>query len=260
MFSQVCLALFLSQLPESTDNPLSLPENLLLGHRGARAQAPENTIPAFTKALKLGAHGIEFDVFLTADKVPFVIHDDTLQRTTNGVGVAYAKTLSELENYDASKGWPDFAGTRIPTLAETLEVMPDGAVVNIEMKGEGNFTKADFADAVFQVMAKHRSRLVIIVSSFDFRLLEIMRAKDATLLIGFLLDERGLQYLRALSYLKRVKPNALHISPRLAKPWIVKRAHRKGLKVLVWTVNDKRAADSLRASGVDGIFSDMPPA
>jgi glycerophosphoryl diester phosphodiesterase len=257
MFSQLCLAVFLSQLSEAT-SPWPAPADLLLGHRGARAQAPENTIPSFEKAMKLGAHGIEFDVFLSKDKIPIIIHDDTLERTTNGFGVAWEKTAAELNALDAAKGWPDFVGTKLPTLAETLDAMPDGAVVNIEMKGEGLFTKEEFADAVFEVMAKNRERLFVIVSSFDALLLEIMRKKDANLFIGFLLDEHSVKYVSALKYLKAVKPNALHISANLAKPWIVRLAHRKGLKVLVWTVNDKTQAKQLRTDGVDGIFSDLP--
>lgn len=258
MFSQVCLAVFLSQLSETT-SPWPTHADLLLGHRGARAQAPENTIPSFEKAMKLGAHGIEFDVFLSKDKIPVIIHDDTLERTTNGVGVAWEKTLGELEALDAARGWPDFTGTKIPTLAETLDAMPDGSVVNIEMKGEGLFSKEEFADAVFEVMAKSRQRLFVIVSSFDSQLLKIMRKKDGNLFIGFLLDEHSSKYISALKDLKAVKPNALHISADLAKPWIVKKAHKKGLKVLVWTVNDKAAAKQLRENGVDGIFSDLPP-
>lgn len=257
MISQVCLAFVLSNLAEN-NSTWTAPKDLVLGHRGARAQAPENTLPSFSLAMQLGAHGIEFDVFLTKDKVPVVIHDDTLERTTNGEGLVWEKTLAQLQQLDASKGWEAFAGAQLPTLAQTLENAPDGSIINIELKGPGNYSKEAFIDVVLQVMQAHRDRLFIIVSSFDSKLLKILRLRDADIFIGFLLWERGLSYLEALADMKAVKPNALHISPKLAQPWIIKKAHKKGLKVLVWTVNDKRQAAGLRAQGVDGIFSDLP--
>lgn len=258
MISQLFLALTLWNLPDHSSTT-TLPRNLLLGHRGARAQAPENTLPSFKLALELGAHGIEFDVYFSKDKVPVIMHDDTLERTTNGKGPVWEKTLSELRELDAAKSFPEFAGTQIPTLAETLHAMPDGAVVNIELKGSGNFTKEDLVDAVLDVMRSERDRLYIIVSSFDTKLLEILRQRDSDVFIGFLLWEHNfLTYLQALADMKSVKPNALHISSYLATSSIIARAHAKGLKVHVWTINDKTEAKSLREKGVDGIFSDLP--
>lgn len=258
MISQLCLALALWNLP-AYSSTATFPRNLLLGHRGARAQAPENTLPSFNLAMELGAHGIEFDVFLSKDKVPVIMHDDTLERTTNGVGLVWERTLSELGELDASKGFPKFAGTRILSLAETLHAMPDGAVVNIELKGSGTFPKEDLVDVVLEVMQTERNRLFIIVSSFDIKLLKILRERDKDVFIGFLLWEQSfLSYLQALADMKAVRPNALHISADLATQSIIEKAHSKGLKVLVWTVNDKQQAQSLREKGVDGIFSDLP--
>lgn len=258
MLQQAMLAFFLSQVPDS-NSTWQPPQRLVLGHRGAKAQEPENTLRSFEKAMKLGAHGIEFDVFMSADGVPFIIHDDTLQRTTNGKGNVTKRTMNELKELNAAKEWNSLENVGIPTLAETLEAMPEGAIVNIEMKGPGRHTKSQFADAVFEVMKPHRKRLFVIVSSFDSKLLEIMREKDEHLFIGYLLWEQGFaSYWSALSDMKAVRPNALHISANLATPGIVRAAHEKGLKVLVWTVNDKEQEKRLRKNGVDGVFSDLP--
>jgi len=256
MISQLGLALVLSNIAEN-HAIWTAPEKMVLGHRGARAQAPENTIPAFSLAMDLGADGIEFDVFLTADKVPVVIHDDTLDRTTNGKGIVWEKTLAELRELDASKGWNDFKGTYVPTLAETLASMPNGSVVNIELKGPGNYSRAEFVDVILGVIKTERHRLCIIVSSFDSKLLKILRKRDADVLIGLLLGD-GLADFQALANLRAVKPNALHISSSYTWPWIINLAHKKGLRVLVWTVNDKAEATKLQSLGVEGIFSDLP--
>jgi glycerophosphoryl diester phosphodiesterase len=258
MISEVLLAMFLSQLPDS-NAAWPAPEKILLGHRGARAQEPENTIRSFNRAMELGANGVEFDVIMSFDGVPIIMHDDTLERTTNGTGEVKTKTLAELQKLDAGKGRNDLDDVKIPTLAETLEAMPDNAVVNIEMKGRGIFTREEFAAAVFKVMAPQRQRLFIIVSSFDSKVLGIMRNTDPTLFIGSLFWEHNAKtYWTELRDLKSVRPNSIHISAGLAKPWIIRKAHSKGLKVLVWTVNDKAQAEQLLADGVDGIFSDLP--
>ena len=109
------------------------PRPVLLGHRGARLQAPENTLPAFRLALELGAHGVELDVRLTADGQPVVIHDADLSRTTDGAGPVARHTLEALRRLDAG-AWKDglFRGTPIPTLGEVLKGLPGGALLNVE--------------------------------------------------------------------------------------------------------------------------------
>ena len=103
------------------------------GHRGASADAPENTLPAFALALGQGADGIELDVQLTRDDEVVVIHDETLERTTDGHGWVADHSLDELRRLDASAGWTGFDGTRIPLLAEVLELIRDSdAVANVQ--------------------------------------------------------------------------------------------------------------------------------
>lgn len=122
-----------------TNEHIILPEKGLCAHRGAMETHPENTIPAFLEAVNAGAHMIEFDVFLTKDKKMVVIHDETVDRTTNGTGKVSEFTLQQIKELDAGSWKADeFAGTKIPTIDEVLAVMPVNVWLNIHLKGEGD--------------------------------------------------------------------------------------------------------------------------
>jgi len=118
-----------------------LPEKGLCAHRGAMATHPENTLPAFQEAVNAGAHMIEFDVFLTKDNHMVVIHDETVDRTTNGTGKVADLTLAQIKDLDAGS-WksPEFAGLKIPTIDEVLNLMPVNVWLNIHLKGEGRLS------------------------------------------------------------------------------------------------------------------------
>jgi glycerophosphoryl diester phosphodiesterase len=120
-----------------TISDIKLPVRGLCAHRGAMATYPENTLIAFREAVKAGAHMIEFDVFLSKDQKMVVIHDQTVDRTTNGIGKVSDLTLDEIKKLDAGS-WksPEFAGQKIPTLEEVLEIMPINIWLNIHVKGD----------------------------------------------------------------------------------------------------------------------------
>jgi glycerophosphoryl diester phosphodiesterase len=130
-----CCVLILVGIDAVADG-VKLPERGLCAHRGAQSTHPENTIPAFREAIRLGAHQIEFDVALTADGHMVVIHDKTVDRTTDGTGKVSDLTLAEIRALDAGifKG-EQFRGVRVPTLRETLEVMPQNIWLNVHLKG-----------------------------------------------------------------------------------------------------------------------------
>ncbi|MEE3371872.1 MAG: glycerophosphodiester phosphodiesterase family protein [Planctomycetota bacterium] len=129
----------------------SMPTRGICAHRGASDTHPENTITAFREAIRLGAHMIEFDVALTADGALVLMHDATLDRTTNGTGPVSARSLSELQELDAG-GWKadSFRGERIPTLAEALAMMPDNIWLNVHLKGE-----VELAEKVTRELVQH---------------------------------------------------------------------------------------------------------
>jgi glycerophosphoryl diester phosphodiesterase len=132
---------------QQTDAKYKLPERGLCAHRGAMETHPENTLAAFREAIKSGAHMIEFDVQLTKDYEPVVIHDNTVDRTTNGTGRVSDFTLQEIRLLDAGS-WksPEFKGERIPTLSEALQIMPLNVWLNVHLKG---------SDVLGRIVAEH---------------------------------------------------------------------------------------------------------
>ncbi len=142
----IATAIILAALPGCSNSAkqkksasgFELPSRGLCAHRGAMVTHPENTLVAFNEAVNAGAHMVELDVWLTQDNEMVVIHDGTVDRTTNGTGKVSDFTLAEIKQLDAG-GWksPEFAGERIPTLEEALGVMPVNIWLNIHLKGEG---------------------------------------------------------------------------------------------------------------------------
>lgn len=141
---------------------------LVLAHRGALRAAPENTIPAFEQALMQGADGVELDVTLSRDGEVVIIHDDTLQRTTNGRGRVADLTLAELRQFDAG-AWFDerFVGTRIPTLAEALAALPAPVRINVELKAPPYPAKSRLAARALAVVRAADAEARVLFSSFS---------------------------------------------------------------------------------------------
>jgi glycerophosphoryl diester phosphodiesterase len=138
---------------------IQLPARGLCAHRGASATHPENTLAAFREAGRLGAHMIEFDVYLTKDKAPVIMHDPTVNRTTNGKGEIAEMTLAEIKDLDAGS-WksPEFKGERVPKLEEALGVMPLNVWLNIHLK-EGKEAGEKVAQAVLKANRLHQAFL-----------------------------------------------------------------------------------------------------
>lgn len=228
----------------------------ILGHRGARTLAPENTLSAFRLAMEHGADGVEFDVLLSRDGIPVVIHDETLERTTNGHGKVSDTDQKHLADLDATKLIPGYPKEGVPTLLEALSVMPDGALVNVELKGSGRFTNAYFVERALKDIEVHQDRLRILVSSFDSDLLKRLRKSGVSFLIALLLSKRDKHFRHSLANFSAVKPDALNVSPDLANPitrFLARRAH---LRLGVWTINNRVLAKRLHKAGIDGIFTD----
>lgn len=228
----------------------------ILGHRGARAIAPENTLTAFKLAMECGADGVELDVFLSRDGIPVVIHDETLERTTNKKGAVQDLTAAELAQLDASRSMTGFAKEGVPTLSEVLNLLPDGAMVNVELKGAGRFSKHVLVHKVIDILKPHANRLCIIVSSFDGALLKLFRRIDDSFLIALLLSPRDKHWPWSAFHLRAIAPDALHIPPQLAKTFLYNLARRANMRIAIWTVNDIKDAKHWLEADVDGIFTD----
>jgi glycerophosphoryl diester phosphodiesterase len=220
---------------------------LAIGHRGAPFHEPENTLLSFRKALELGAEMLELDVHLCADGEIVVIHDDTVDRTTDGRGAVSELTLSELKALDAGKG------EAVPTLAEVLDLV-DGAVpVNIELKGPG--TSGPVHDELTGRIGAGGLLEEYLVSSFDPVLLADMVDLGEGIPLGVLVQGKpgiALDFARDIGALS-VNPSASFTTERF-----VREAHARGFMVYVWTVDDPEAIMDMVRMGVDGIFSNAP--
>ena len=221
------------------------PSFLCIGHRGARGHEPENTLRSVRRALELGAHGIEIDVRF-ADGELVVIHDATLDRTTNGHGNISRKSFADLRALDAGQG------ERIPTLREVFETVDRRAFINIELKGRRTAGPVGALIAEFVEQRGWRYEDFVVSS---FHRAELRAMSDPRIPIALLLTRpTRLSMLSARSVRARfVNPALRYVTRRF-----VEDAHRRGLRVFIYTVNDPADLARLREWGVDGVFTDFP--
>lgn len=233
---------------------------LIIAHRGASGNAPENTLIAFKKAIEAGADLLELDVHLTADNRLAVIHDPTLDRTTTGKGRVIDFTAKELQQFDAGS-WFDteFAAARIPLLEEVL-ALTDGQVgLNIEVKipnypnrkGLSETTKEVLAQIISSRQCYHQ----VLVSSFDYPFLAALHAVDPRIPLAYLFC---LPTPEVRANIKEGILSALHPEKSFVSSRLLKAAQEARLAVNVWTVNKPHAIRKFAALGVNGIISNYP--
>jgi glycerophosphoryl diester phosphodiesterase len=222
----------------------------IIAHRGYSARAPENTLAAVARALEAGADAIEWDVHLTACGTPVVIHDDTLQRTTDGRGAVRAHTLAQLRGLDAGRWFgPEFAGERIPTLAEALELTRGrvGRVYTEIKRG----AEPDEVDRILQLVREAERIEDNVFISFDWGALARIGERDDRARIGYILDHPK-QFEEALARASGDGRSILDLDHRLVlrDPALARRALDRGVPVAVWTVNAAVEAAALHEAGV----------
>jgi len=230
---------------------------LNIAHRGASALAPENTIAAFRKALEVGAGGLEFDVHFSKDAVPVIIHDEKLERTTNGHGLVQDLNLAELQELDAGSWFStEFAGVSIPTLDQVLdEFHSSDLVLNIELKND-IISYPGIEEAVIKRVSKRKLEERVIISSFNHSSLETCRKINPALRTGILyLTEifEPWNYARSLGCYS-VHPFFFH----LQNPEIVNGFREHKLPVYAWTVNEIVDMELMVAVGIEAIITDNP--
>lgn len=244
--------------PRSHEQPLAGASFLRIGHRGAAAECPENTLASFARALDERVDMIECDLQLTADGQVVVFHDWTLERTTNGSGVVRELPLDAIRRLDAG-AWrdPRFAGERVPTLDETLDLVLPRAALNLELKSRGPRDDARaLARAAVAAVERRAAFDKVVFSSFDGACIEEVRAASPEARIGVLWD--GSAFADAFGRATRVGAMALHPRAATVLPAVVAEAHGRGLAVYVWTVNPLEEIVRLVRLGVDGVISDHP--
>jgi glycerophosphoryl diester phosphodiesterase len=215
---------------------------LRIGHRGARAYEPENTLRSFKKALEIGVDAVEFDVRKTKDNHLVVIHDADVKRTTNGKGLVADLTLKEIKDLSTEKA------EKIPTLEEVLDFMDAKAKMLIELK------EAGYEDKILSLITARKLRKNVIIVSFLEDALKKIRELDQEI-------ETGLLYAKHKNPVKaalELKANYLLPLYRFTHTGNVQKAHENGLKVIVWTINTAEEAVEYAKKGVDGVASDKP--
>jgi glycerophosphoryl diester phosphodiesterase len=218
-----------------------------LGHRGAAGHEPENTLRSVRKAMDLGAEGVEVDVHWV-DNHLVVIHDNTLDRTTNGSGAVMEKSFAYLRSLDAGRG------ERIPMLGEVFEAVNRQAVINVELKGPGT------ASPVVRLIDRYVQECGwryedFLVSTFDHAQIQTVKKLRPQIRTGALIKRvpAGLA-----AFAEQLGAWSLHPGKRCVTPELVADAQQRGLKVLAFTINKPAEIAVMAALGVDGVFTDFP--
>ena len=249
---------------------LAAPRVLAIAHRGYSGIAPENTLPAFELAARAGADLIELDYYHSADNIPVVLHDKTLDRTTDAVArwgaaklTAHDKTAAELSELDAGKWFaPRYAGTKLPTLSESIDLINRDAVTLIERK-EGD------APSLVKFLREKQVLKTVIVQAFDWNFLRACHEAAPDLVLGALGPpsiRNGKTLTPQDKFLSSADLDEVQTFGARVVGWndqvtreSVQEAHRRGLKVWIYTVNDVAKAQALIALGVDGLISNDTP-
>ena len=216
---------------------------LVIGHRGVPSLYPENTLSSFRHALEIGAMGVECDVHPVESEL-VVIHDSTVNRTTDGSGKVQDFKLADLRELHCEQD------EHIPLLKEVIALVPEPQLLNIELKGDGSGRlTASYLNA-------HHDQLDhVLISSFTHRELLDFRERCPDAQIGVLCGNLTNQ---TVSRARALKAFSIHIADKAATTDYIRRIHDAGFRVLVYTVNDVKRAKELEIEGVFGVFSDVP--
>ena len=228
----------------------------IYAHRGASAIAPENTMPAFEKALLLGSDGIEIDVHLTSDGIPVVAHDETVNRVSDGSGRIIDHTLDELRAMNFGVKFAEYGKVKIPTLEEVLTFIGSSQLgLNIEIKS-GIVNYEGIEHKIVQMVRDFGLNDRIIYSSFNHYSLKALKAVDQGAKIGLLYNSALYEPWRYAMY---VGANAIHpYYPTLLAPGVVPGCHANSIGVHPWTVDDPTHIGMLLSLGVDIIITNKP--
>lgn len=237
----------------------------VISHRGANLEAPQNTIPAFEKSLEIGVDGFETDIHLSADGVPVVCHNYTIDETSDGKGAVKEMTLEQLRSYDFGSWFHDkFKGTKLPTLEEflTLCETADIEIMNIEIKPplDGNM---EIVEKTISAVKEHGLFGKLLISSFSHEVLVECKKIDPACKTGFLYSpDRKIFYKKMIfnyvEFAKEIKADYLHPHYFAVTKRYVKKLHEAGVGINVWTVDKPDIAQKMLECGVDGIITNNP--
>jgi len=233
-----------------------MPSPLIIAHRGASAVAPENTIAAFEAAIAAGADGIEFDVRLTRDNIPVVIHDETLRRTGRVRGRVADLTFAELNKIDVGSWFGEgFADQRVPSLEQLFELFrANSMVLYLEMK---SLEQPKLAEACCRLIEENRLKERVVFECFEHSAIEVVRDIDATFKTAALFQPPSSFILKRA---QAVGASEIALHHRLTNKRLVEKAKLANLKVVTWTVDDPSWVSRARAQGIDALITNNPTA
>ncbi len=225
-------------------------------HRGASFYAPENTLEAFDIAVKQKADGIELDVQLSKDGELVVIHDETIDRVSDGTGFVKDYNLNELKKFNFGKLFPHFGFSAIPALEEVYRLLkPTDLIINVELKTGIIFYKG-IEEKLIKLAKKMNMEDRIIYSSFNHYSLLKLREIKKDVKMGLLVSDL---YVDVLDYAVKLGADALHpIGYMLKLPGFIEESKAKNMKLHVWTVDDDEEIRLLNAQGIDAIITNKP--
>lgn len=223
-------------------------KTLNIGHRGAKGHEPENTLPSFQKALELNADGIELDVHVCKTGELIVIHDYTVDRTTNGSGAVSELSLSEIKSLRIDDE------IEIPTLEEVIDLISKKGLINIELKGRHTAKPVSHLIEKY-IFEKKYSYEDFIVSSFQREELEMLFTINPKIQLGVLSQASVKQ---ALEWANAFSAKAIHPHFSLLTEENVQKAQEQGFKIYTWTVNETEDIRRIKNYNVDGIITDFP--
>lgn len=235
------------------------PRPLNLAHRGASAHAPENTLAAFRLAAEMGADGIELDAKLSRDGAIVIVHDASVDRTTDGTGRVSDLALDEIKRLDAgSKFGAAFAGERVPTLDEVFDAVADRLLINIELTHYDSL-RDGLEYRVVELIEKRGLSERVMVSSFSPLSLRHVKRAAPGIVCGLLyMPDMPLFFRRAWFAPFIPGLDALHPRYDMIDAAFVRRQRARGRQVNVWTVNDEADMRRMLTLGVDAIMTDKP--
>ncbi|WOQ72732.1 glycerophosphodiester phosphodiesterase family protein [Bacillus stratosphericus] len=229
----------------------------IIAHRGSSSAAPENTIAAFDVAVEQGADYIELDVQMTMDQHVVVIHDDTVDRTTNGNGLVKSYKLDQLKKLDAGS-WFDqqYTNERIPTLQEILERYSQRIGILIEIKHPKR--QIGIEKAVARIINRFAYSRHIIIQSFDVHALQRIKAFAPSLRTALIIKPDVFKLTKRKLTTYSSFANGLNMKKTMINRWWIDRIHTFGMDVFIWTVKDQKTADRIKKYPIDGVVTDNP--
>ncbi len=238
----------------------SVPGFFVIAHRGASFSAPENTIPAFNKAIEMKADMIELDVLPTRDNIPVVLHDKKLNRTTTGNGPVARMLYRELQELDAGSWFdPAYKNTKIPSLETVLKLVKNKIALNIEIKGNPNRRGSQsFEKLILEMIDQYDMQDHIVISSFNCKAIRQVKNLAPGISTALLNWKYSYGTRRVYNFMQRCKADGLNLLARQMKRPLMDLLKNNHTPVWVYTLNSEAGMKSVIRKGATGIFTDRP--